>query len=174
MLKRAGLLILCIWISGAFVSGIINNYGLKKECIEDEGFMKGWLFCSRESKHSFALEMAKGMLWPFILVSSLSSADTETLTRDQLGDSHVFMTYVCWASATKLNKREDSTALSAMIGFMRGQDEKMNNNHPQYLALSAQEIVNVESKGELSSFYDYSCSQPVKNVKSAIQQGMLE
>jgi len=174
MLKRAGFLILCIWISGAFLSGIMNNYGLKKECIRDEGFMKGWLFCSKESKNSFALEMAKGMLWPIILASSLSSADAGTLKRDQLGDSHIFMTYVCWSSATKLNKREDSTVLSTMIGFMRGQDEEMNNHHPQYLAFSAQEVLDIESKGELSSFYNYSCSQPVQNVKTAIQQGMLE
>ena len=81
---------------------------------------------------------------------------------------------VCWEGANKLNNQEDSVALSTMIRFMRVQDEKLNNNHSQYLELASQEVVDMESKGDLGSFYNYSCSQPVKNVKSAIKQGILE
>lgn len=60
MLKKMGFLVLFLWIIGAFASGVINNYKVKKECIESEGFVKGWFFCRKESNNSFALEMAKG------------------------------------------------------------------------------------------------------------------
>lgn len=174
MLKKIGQVMFGIWIAGAFVSGIVNNYQFKKDCIEDEGFMKGWLFCSKESNYSFTLEMAKGMIWPIVLVSNVSLADSDTLTRDQLGDSRTFMAYVCWAGAIKLNNQEDSVALSTMIDYMRGQDESLNRSHFQYLGLASQEIADIESKGELSAVYNHSCRQPIENVKEAIQQGMLD
>jgi len=174
MFKKIGFFVLFVWVVGAFVSGAINNYKVKKGCIENEGFVKGWLFCSKESNSSFALEMAKGIFWPALIFSSSSSADSGDINRSEIEKSTVFSMYVCWVSAIKLDNQADADGLSSAIRFMRDNDEKLNRNHAQYLGFASQRVVDIESVGGLDEYYSFACSKPVENVKNAVKQGMFE
>jgi hypothetical protein len=56
--------ILLIWVLGAAVAGLQNIYAQKRECIQDEGFWKGWLWCSTDTRYSTAFAMLRGFAWP--------------------------------------------------------------------------------------------------------------
>ena len=165
MAKKIGIMFLSIWVIGGFIYGLNSYYHIKKQCVESEGFIKGWINCSTESKYSFGFEIAKGALWPYLLVSDHSSEKEEKITREELGGSRVFTIYVCWVASIKLEKKDDSLVLSTAIKFMRSRDENLNKDHVRYFYLAEKELVDIEAKGSLQSFYNSSCSMPINNLR---------
>lgn len=62
--------LLTIWLVGAVVMEIYYDIERKSTCIRQEGFWKGWLWCSTDPKTSFefsfqrAYFFLKGLAWP--------------------------------------------------------------------------------------------------------------
>ncbi|MBV1870869.1 MAG: hypothetical protein KUG76_08160 [Gammaproteobacteria bacterium] len=174
MAKKIVMTLLFIWVMGGSIFGLNNYYSLKKQCIESEGFIKGWLYCSAESKYSYGFEIAKGALWPYLLVSDRSSEKEEKITREELGSSRVFAIYVCWVASTKLEKKDDSGVLSTAIKFMRSRDKNLNKEHVRYFDLAGKELIDIEAKGSLQSFYNSSCSTFIRNLRVVTSALVIE
>lgn len=73
VLPVIGGLLFAVWIFGAFVAGMYYNYAQKKQCIQDEGWLKGWLWCSIETNYSFGANMLRGAIWPIELFFTASN-----------------------------------------------------------------------------------------------------
>lgn len=84
MIKKMGSIAAVVWIFGAFISGLAHYYELKQDCIESEGWIKGWLMCSQETRSSFTRSMLKGAAWPARVFHDSSPDDpTEGLTENE-------------------------------------------------------------------------------------------
>lgn len=166
---------LLVWMVAGAGYGMHDYYKLKKDCIQSEGFFKGWLWCSQETNHSFAFSMLKGAAWPYFL---LRPKDADALSNDSKGEdlnrSPVYMMYVCWSLATKLDKKEDANVLSKSITYFRGIDNKLDRQHSFYLGSAANEIIALESQGDIKNFYHIGCSEPVTRMSQAVDQGMFK
>lgn len=66
-----GGLFLAAWIVGAAILGLKNIYIQKQQCIKEEGFLKGWLWCSTETNLSITSNMIRGLAWPIDALQSL-------------------------------------------------------------------------------------------------------
>lgn len=62
-----------VWILGAFFGTVHDEYRQKRECIELEGFWKGWLYCSIEPQNpyvGYTALMVKNLTWPWRIFNS--------------------------------------------------------------------------------------------------------
>lgn len=59
-----------IWIVGSAIAGLHNNYVQKRQCIQNEGWLKGWLWCSTETQYSFGINMLRGLIWPIDILNN--------------------------------------------------------------------------------------------------------
>lgn len=69
-MKKIIMVLLAIWLGGAMGMSIYYDIERKSTCIRQEGFWKGWLWCSTDPKTSFELSfqrtyyLLKGFAWP--------------------------------------------------------------------------------------------------------------
>lgn len=69
-MKKIVMPVIFVWIAGAFVMSIYYDIQRKSNCIEHEGFLKGWLWCksdpvTRLEFSSNRIEMfVRGLGWP--------------------------------------------------------------------------------------------------------------
>lgn len=164
MLKKLGVMLMTVWMLGALVSGIYANYELKKQCIHDEGFFKGWLWCSQESAYSFGWEMIKGFQWPVKLVSTWHSGEKPILKRKDLDGSKIYSLYICLVSAEKLEKESDYKSLRIIIETMRYKNEKVDQFHEQYMGYAVMELKPLKSNADIERIYSYFCSEMMEKI----------
>lgn len=72
-LSITGGLLLFVWICGAVPAGICHEFQRKRQCIQTEGWLKGWLWCSTETRNSFPNSMLRGLLWPIDAIRWLAT-----------------------------------------------------------------------------------------------------
>lgn len=72
-MKKIIKILLAIWLGGAIGMSIYYDIERKSTCIRQEGFWKGWLWCSTDPKTSFELSfqrmyfLLKGLAWPITI-----------------------------------------------------------------------------------------------------------
>lgn len=64
MLHVAGYFFFAVWATGALIASMYFDFDQRRQCIENEGWLKGWLWCSTETKVSFFGNMLRGLVWP--------------------------------------------------------------------------------------------------------------
>lgn len=69
-MKKIVMLVIVVWIAGAFIVSIYYDIQRKANCIEQEGFLKGWLWCKTDpvTRMEFSgnrIELfVRGLGWP--------------------------------------------------------------------------------------------------------------
>lgn len=180
-LKGAGALGFCVWIGGAAVAGFYYNFDQKRQCIHDEGWLKGWFWCSSESRHSFAANMLRGLLWPMGIARSPSSISSDQdaaplssgMTQEQFNKSRVATLYSCWGLATRTDRDADSVALSKILLSLRRADPDMEAKHTDFLHFAGLHVAELEQSDRIESYYRLACAEPVQRLKAVADQGML-
>lgn len=85
MLKNALFTLGLVWMVGGVGMSIYYEIERKWDCIEQEGFLKGWLWCSSDSITPIGLslqrtwQMVKGFAWPLALAKSAFRRDGWTV-----------------------------------------------------------------------------------------------
>lgn len=75
-LSLVGGLLLFVWIAGAIPAVFYHEFQRKAQCIQTEGWLKGWLWCSTDERGFAMSSVIRGFLWPIglFLVSDTNSA----------------------------------------------------------------------------------------------------
>ena len=168
-------LVFLLWFFVAFAYGQYDYFKIKQGCIEREGFLKGWLWCSEENTGTYVRSLLRGMVWPYFLFNYLAASSEEEQDGSLADDMpHTQMAYICWATAFKLDKGQDATDLASAIKFMRSGSKMLDENHQKFVGEAAKELLKIESVGSLNEFYQSNCSAPVSNIRNMISQGMLK
>ena len=179
-LKLIGGLLFVVWIGGAFIAGMYHNYAQKRQCIEDEGWLKGWLWCSTETRNSFGFNMLRGLVWPIEVARTSSSAPKEQasgsprMTQKQFDSSRTGTVYSCWAVALRTDRNGDAETFAKMLAWAKTQDPALAGMHSDYLYYAGLHVQKIASGEGFESYYRIACSEPVARVKQAIDQGMMK
>ena len=179
-LRIIGGLLLAVWIGGAVIAGMYHNYTQKRQCIEDEGLLKGWLWCSAETRNSFGFNMLRGVIWPIEVVRTSSAASAEQtsgsprMSQKQFDTSHFGAVYSCWAVALHTERTGDAEAFAKLIAWTKTQDSSLVGMHSDYFYYAALHVKQIETKEGFESYYRIACAEPVARVKQAIDQGMMK
>lgn len=172
-------LLVGVWIVGASITGLYNNYAQKQQCIQDEGWVKGWLWCSTEMRNTFLFNMFRGLTWPLELLGASSATDQQItpqskITQEQFDRSHTSTAYICWAIAQRAKRVAEAETLSRLITWTKKADPALATLHNDYMFMAAQEVIRIEKSSGLENYYREFCIKPIENVKQAIQQGMIK
>ncbi len=175
------------WIGGAFFAGLYFNFDQKRQCIKDEGWVKGYLWCSTETRTSFVGNMLQGLLWPVYVFgkSSHPSSDplqasaallvAETkLTDEAFRNSRVGMMYICWSLALRTDQKDAANSISSVINIFRKKDQALDAMHDDYLTMAGQKMKGIEQDYGFESYYADVCKGPVEKMEQALEQGMLQ
>lgn len=177
-LKMVAGVILLVWFAGAFIAGIYHNIVDKHECIQNEGWVKGLLWCSNHPQSAFVGNMLRGVIWPIALITSpgtTAAPDSHSprMTREEFGKSRTATAYVCWGIAMSTDRHEHSETLSKFILGMGKRIPNYEQTHMDFIYHAGQVIEEFESKGLTEEYYIDTCVALASRVKSAIAQGML-
>ena len=90
-LKIFGGFLLAIWFTGAALFSIHDLYKTKERCIDKEGLLKGWLWCSEEGNPytDHNNRIIKNLAWPLSLIKDANSFDIEE-AKEALVDARIF------------------------------------------------------------------------------------
>lgn len=162
--------LLFIWLSGALITGLTRNYNDKIECIESEGIIKGWLWCSKENRNSFTYNMLSGLIWPIKLIKTSNSSElsenySPKMTQKEFDRSSIGTVYTCFSIAAHNNNREDG---KAMMIFLNEIKQKSESTHNDYMYYSALHMLELQDKNKEKIYYDNFCKEPINNLKKAI------
>jgi hypothetical protein len=168
-----------IWFAGALIGGLYHNYTQKRQCIHDEGWLKGWLWCSTETRNTFANNMLRGLIWPIDLAVSFRSSDEKAstapkMTREDFGKSRVATIYSCWAVALRTKRDEDAKTAAEIISWIRKQDSIVDAKHREFMRFAGLHLQELESRKGFEPFYQVACIEPIANMRQAIGQGMMQ
>ena len=70
VMKKIAKGLLIVWLLGAVGMTFYYAHERRSACIRDEGFWKGWLWCSSDPKSTFAIsiqhavDLVNGLAWP--------------------------------------------------------------------------------------------------------------
>ena len=179
-LQLVGGLLFFVWIGGAFIAGMYHNYAQKRQCIQDEGWLKGWLWCSTETRNSFGFNMLRGLTWPIEVARTSSVAPTEQaprsprMTQEQFDTSSIGTVYLCWAVALRTERTDDAKTFAQMLSWTKTQDPALAGMHGDYMYYAGLEVQRIESGEGFESHYRIVCEKPVARLKQAIDQGMMK
>jgi hypothetical protein len=166
------LLIGLVWIVGAIGAGFYYNFDHKRQCIDDEGWFKGWMFCSTETRSSFAVNMIRGAFWPIAVLSTSASTPAPSITREEFNNSVLGTMYICWSLALDTERTTDSGAIAQTISWIRRQDG-MPDDHGDYMVMGGVVLQELNGRGDAGDFYQRMCEAPVSKMKQAITDGMV-
>lgn len=63
-LPLVGGLLLFVWVAGAIPAVFYQEFQRKAQCIQTEGWLKGWLWCSTDERGFALSSIVRGSLWP--------------------------------------------------------------------------------------------------------------
>jgi len=180
-----------VWMIGAVISGLGYELERKKSCVENEGWIKGIMWCNTDPKTPLGQSshimgnMIKGLGWPFRLLDANKEKNTaapiikpngtisvKELTKEMFDQSRVGVAYVCYLTAIKLEK-SDSTVLAKGISFFRRKFQDINDQHDEYMAFASTYLYDFNQRGKLGKYYSSSCVTPVKTMSKMLDDGML-
>lgn len=181
-LQLVGGALLAIWISDAFIAGLYHNYAQKRQCIQDDGWLKGWLWCSTETRNTFTFNTLRGLIWPIEIARQFSStvpltkqvAAPTQMTQKQFDTSRAGTVYSCWAVALRTDRNDDAVTFAQLLSWMKKKDPIMANMHSDYMLFAALHFDDIESGEGFESYYRTACADPVARMKLAISQGMMK
>lgn len=170
--------IISVWVVGVFFAFFQTNISTKKNCIEEEGVVKGWLWC--ESEGSLDNVVFKSMLWPLKYfpnddVDSVGGSKGTMLNETERADGiYVGMIYSCYLSSLKLGEGAGRDAFVYAISALRKQNDFVNENHEDYI-YNSQLFLNAIDRDEETSvdeFYNEVCIGAAGNIKALKDDGM--
>ena len=172
-------LLFVAWIAGAVIAGMHHNYAQKRQCIQDEGWLKGWLWCSTETRNSFGFNMLQGLAWPIEVSRSSSSKNQQVvpasrITQEQFDSSRVGTVYVCWSVALRTKRDGDAETVSRGLAWMKKENPALEALHSDYMHMAGLQVQRIETREGFESYYRLACAEPVANMARAIQQGMIK
>lgn len=168
-----------VWITGTGITGMYYNYAQKRQCIQDEGWVKGWFWCSTETRYSFTFNMLRGLLWPIDVMGSFSNVGQQVarqsqITQEQFDRSHAGTMYTCWAVALRTRRDLDTEVLSRVLAWMKKDDPTMESLHSDYMYMAGLQVQRIEAREGFENYYRIACAEPVANMQKAINQGMIK
>ena len=168
-----------VWIAGTSITGMYYNYAQKRQCIQDEGWVKGWFWCSTETRYSFAFNMLRGLVWPIEVMNSFSNAGQQVspqlqMTQEQFDRSRVGTMYTCWAVALRTRRDGDTEVLSRVLAWMKKDDPTMESQHIDYMSMAGLQVQRIEAREGFENYYRIACAEPVAKMQKAITQGMIK
>ncbi|MEZ9136326.1 hypothetical protein AB4138_10775 [Vibrio sp. 10N.286.52.C3] len=93
--------------------------------------------------------------------------------QQKMDKSPVAMAYVCWHLANGSGLDNDSDLFAKMISVLRNMPSFESEQHYELMGYAAQQVLELTSI-ERASMYSYGCLEPLKNIKQAEKQGMLD
>ncbi len=127
-------------------------------------------WAQEQNKNKFRPDEALA-LW---ILKNLKCDDSSySETEKDMGKSHIAMAYICWQLSNDAGYKDDSDLFAKMISMTRKLPEFKAEQHSQFIGYSAQEVLKMDNE-ERSSMYEYGCLEPLKNIKRASEQGMLD
>ncbi|RBW64445.1 hypothetical protein DS893_14540 [Vibrionales bacterium C3R12] len=106
-----------------------------------------------------------------ILLAVLLCTPFQSLAQN-MNNSSVAMAYVCWQIANGEGYEQDSNLFAKMISMVRKLPDFKAQSHYDYMGYAAQQVLKLDSS-ERKNMYIYGCEEPLKNIKRAESQGML-
>lgn len=176
-LKVTVALAFVVWVIGGVLAGLYNNLYEKKQCIENEGWLKGVFWCSTGSASHFAANMVIGFLWPALIFHTPASepeVDDGTKMQEAFIKTSIGTLYTCWGGALNTNREEDADTLLKAIEWMNKNIEKNRKSHIAFSAMASKVVVRLEESGDLESYYRSKCDEPTKRLRKAMERGLLE
>mgnify|MGYP000268253080 CR=1 FL=1 len=110
-------------------------------------------------------------LW--ILKSLKCNESSYSETKNDMGSSRMAMAYICWNIANDAGHEDDSDLFAKMISMARKIPDLNGDQHSELMGYAAKEVLNMDVE-ERKSMYKYGCMEPLKNIKRASEQGMLD
>jgi hypothetical protein len=167
--KMCSALLIVVWLFGAVILGLYNNFHDSRACIERDGLIKASLSCSNVSPLGFGRNMFLGALWPVLLVGSAGaqgeSVVPEHVTQEQFENSNAGGWYTCMAVALRAGKTEDARLLGEAIRFMKSKSETIRKQHDDFVTLATRASAKLDSVGRSNQFYEAVCSKSLENLK---------
>lgn len=127
-------------------------------------------WAQEQNKNKFRPDEALA-LW--ILKSFKCGDSSHQEAEKDLGKSHVAMGYICWQLANEAGYKDDSDLFAKMISTIRKLPDFKAEQHSELLEYSAKEVLNMDIE-ERQNIYEHGCLEPLKNIKRASEQGMLD
>jgi hypothetical protein len=169
LMQTLGGFTLLIWLIGAVIAGLANNFRDRQHCIERDGWFKGSLSCSNVSQLGFGANMLLGASWPIAFVRSAVAQNEPipptTVTQEEFEKSSVGVMYTCLAIAIGARNNEDANLLLGMINAMNTKFESAKKQHDDFMKLAARASANLESSGLANKFYEEGCKRPIANMR---------
>jgi hypothetical protein len=185
LIKAVIPLLLVIWFFGALVMVVIYKVEEKKNCINQDGIIKGLLFCEASPNNKFNTytnyleKLANGLKWPIYILeqtyeekhnnNEISKANT--FTKEDFNKSPLGMLYTCYTIASLSNLKEEERILINLINAIRKLDNDFNYNHEISLYYSKTYI---KSEGEKMNynykllFEEFTCHTTVNNIQKKL------
>lgn len=142
-LSAAGSIALFLWLAGGVCAGFYYNYEQKRACIQSEGWLKGWLWCSTEIQSTFTNNFLRGLLWPFKLAMSRSGEaqasghePVDSQRRQLTSDQRKLIQHRCVESSEAHKRRSpDVPGISPEL-CMALQEKAALDGEPSYLTMT--------------------------------------
>lgn len=193
-LKAIGVILLTVWFTGGAISFLLDELDRKGECIDEEGVLKGFFFCSTDSLErdgGWTTGVIKGLGWPFVFLAAdrgkagLSEENgSHDMPQEEVSlfdNSKLGRDYACYTIAKHADLKERASTLENKITDWRRANSIPDSKHNQYLSYSLSKIGNIDEKahGDLSSYFDYICREPTvattyKCYLAAVRGGLKE
>lgn len=99
--------------------------------------------------------------------------NSNAISNDDLDNSAIAMSYVCWRLADEAGFNGDSDLFAKAINLVRSSPEFTMQHHIEYIAYATRRTGQF-NESEKAKLYEYGCLEPLENIKRFDKQGMLE